>query len=198
MSRPRRRRQNQRPAAAAWISSVGTAWNTPPVSTRRAYSRWGLFSGSGRNKSVRIPGRPVDAYTPWYMPVSPGFLRAMRIPLVAGRDLEWRDARPELSTAVIVNESFATRYFPGESALGKRFFRIDGGATLVAQEVVGVAKDAKYTDLSRAGSTNGVRPLLAGERGSDSSAHATGDGSAPGGICAKKFPVRTPRSASPT
>ena len=123
------------------------AWNTHRVSTSASLSRWGLFAGSGRNKSVRIPGRPVDAYTPWYLQVSPGFLRTMRIPLVAGRDLEWRDARPELSTAVIVNESFARRYFPGESAIGKRFFRIDGGATLVAQEVIGVAKDAKYTDL---------------------------------------------------
>ena len=28
---------------------------------------------------------------------------------------------------MIVNESFARRYFPGESPLGKRFFRIDGG-----------------------------------------------------------------------
>jgi hypothetical protein len=71
----------------------------------------------------------------------------MRIPLVAGRDLEWRDARPELSTAVIVNESFAQRYFPGESAIGKRFFRVEGGATLLAQEVIGVARDAKYTSL---------------------------------------------------
>ena len=137
--------QSQKPAAAAWISLLDGLERTPGIDAA-SYSRWGLFSGSGRNKSVRIPGRPVDAYTPWYMPVSPGFLRAMRIPLVAGRDLEWRDARPELSTAVIVNESFATRYFPGEPALGQRFFRIDGGATLVAQEVVGVAKDAKYTD----------------------------------------------------
>ena len=120
--------------------------HTPGIESA-SLSRWGLFTGSGRNKSVRIPGRPVDAYTPWYLPVSPGFLRTMRIPLVAGRDFEWRDARPELSTAVIVNESFARRYFPGESAMGKRFFRIDGGATLVAQEVIGVAKDAKYTDL---------------------------------------------------
>jgi putative ABC transport system permease protein len=71
----------------------------------------------------------------------------MRIPLVAGRDLEWQDARPELPTAVIVNESFAKRYFGGESAIGKRFVRVDGGVTLVDQEVIGVARDAKYTDL---------------------------------------------------
>jgi putative ABC transport system permease protein len=137
---------DQGPALASWSSLLERLEHTPGIDSA-SLSRWGLFAGSGRNKSVRIPGRPVDAYTPWYLQVSPGFLRTMRIPLVAGRDLEWRDARPELSTAVIVNESFARRYFPGESAMGKRFFRIDGGATLVAQEVIGVAKDAKYTDI---------------------------------------------------
>ena len=137
--------QNQTLSVASWAHLLERLERTPGIDAA-SYSPWGLFSGSGRNKSVRIPDRPVDAYTPWYMPVSPGFLRTMRISLVAGRDLQWRDVRPEGSIAVIVNESFATRYFPGESALGKRFFRIDGGATLVAQEVVGVAKDAKYTD----------------------------------------------------
>ena len=137
--------QNQTQSVASWAHLLERLERTPGIDAA-SYSPWGLFSGSGRNKSVRIPDRPVDAYTPWYMPVSPGFLRTMRISLVAGRDLQWRDVRPEGSIAVIVNESFATRYFPGESALGKRFFRIDGGATLVAQEVVGVAKDAKYTD----------------------------------------------------
>ena len=138
--------RNQEPPLVSWISLLERLEHTPGIESA-SLSRWGLFTGSGRNKSVRIPGRPVDAYTPWYMPVSPGFLRTMRIPLVAGRDLEWKDLVPELPTAVVINESFARRYFPGESAIGKRFFRIDGGATLVAQEVIGVAKDAKYTDL---------------------------------------------------
>ena len=110
-------------------------------------SPWGLFEGPGRNKGVRIPGRADDAYMPWYLSVSPGFFGTMRIPLVAGRDFEWRDAQPEAPSAVIVNESFAHRYFPGESPLGKRFFRIDGGATLAAQDIIGVARDAKYTSL---------------------------------------------------
>jgi predicted permease len=138
--------QNREPPLAPWITLLERLEHTPGIESA-SLSRWGLFTGSGRNKSVQIPGRPVDAYTPWYMPVSPGFLRTMRIPLLAGRDLEWQDFVPELPTAVIVNESFAKRYFPDESAIGKRFFRIDGGVTLVAQEVIGVAKDAKYTDL---------------------------------------------------
>jgi predicted permease len=151
--------QGQALALASWTSLLERLERTPGIDSV-SLSRWGLFAGSGRNKSVRIPGRPADAYTPWYMPVSPGFLRTMQIPLVAGRDLEWRDARPALTTAVVVNESFARRYFPGESAMGKRFFRIDGGASLVAQEVIGVARDAKYTDIREPAPPTVYEPYL--------------------------------------
>jgi predicted permease len=113
-------------------------------------SGWGLFEGSGRNKSVRVPNRAPDAYRPWYLPVSPGFLETMRIPLLAGRDFDWRDGQPDRPSAVIVNASFARRYFPGQSPVGRRFFRIDGGTTLVPQEIVGLAGDAKYTSLREA------------------------------------------------
>ena len=180
-------KQNQTLSVASWAHLLERLERTPGIDAA-SYSPWGLFSGSGRNKSVRIPDRPVDAYTPWYMPVSPGFLRTMRISLVAGRDLQWRDVRPEGSIAVIVNESFATRYFPGESALGKRFFRIDGGATLVAQEVVGVAKDAKYTDYREPAPPTVYDPYSPAEHRGDPSADATGDGSAPGGSAGRDSP----------
>ena len=133
-------------AVMRWERLIDRVRQIPGVESA-SYSRWALFAGSGRNKSVRIPGRPSDAYTPWYLQASPGFLETMRIPLKAGRDLEWRDLRPDTPTAVIVNESFARRYFPGESPLGKRFFRIDGGVTMAPQEIVGIAGDAKYTSL---------------------------------------------------
>lgn len=113
-------------------------------------SGWGLFEGSGRNKGVRIAGKAVDNYRPWYLPVSPRFLETMRIRLLDGRELDWRDARRKMPSAVIVNESFARRYFPGERAVGKRFLRVDGGSTLTPQEIVGVAADAKYTNLREA------------------------------------------------
>jgi predicted permease len=134
-------------------TKVDTVWqrlleqlrSTPGIQSA-SLSEWNLFEGTGQNKSLRIPGRAAEAYLPWYLPVSPRFLETMRIPLIAGRDLEWRDLQPESPSAVIVNQAFAHRYFPGESPLGKRFSRVDG-ATLVAQEIVGVAGDAKYTSI---------------------------------------------------
>jgi putative ABC transport system permease protein len=134
------------PALASWTDLLERLPRAPGIESA-SLSGWSLFGGSGRNKSVRIPGQPMDAYTPWYLPVSRAFLQTMGIPLLAGRDFTWRDAQLPLPTAVIVNESFAKRYFPGGSAVGKRFFRVDGGATLVPQDVIGIAGDAKYTDL---------------------------------------------------
>ena len=131
---------------AVWQRLVERMQQIPGIESA-GLSPYGLFEGSGRNKSVQIPGRPVDGYTPWYLQVSPGFLGTMRIPILAGRDFEWRDAQAELPTAVIVNESFVRRYFPGESPLGKRFLRVDGGATLTAQDIIGVVRDAKYTNI---------------------------------------------------
>jgi predicted permease len=138
--------QSDMRSPAAWEAMLERVRQIPGVESA-SLSRFSLFVGAGRNKSVRIPGQAIDAYDPWYLQISPGFLATMRISLVAGRDFEWRDARPELPSAVIVNESFARRYFPAQPALGQRFFRVDGGATLVAQEIIGVAADAKYTNI---------------------------------------------------
>ena len=135
------------PAPASWASLLERLEHTPGIDVGEPFAL-GVVHGLRAQQERADPGSTGRRLYPWYLEVSPGFLRTMRIPLVAGRDLEWRDAQcRDCRLAVIVNESFARRYFPGESAIGKRFFRIDGGATLVAQEVIGVAKDAKYTDL---------------------------------------------------
>jgi len=74
----------------------------------------------------------VEAFEPRYLPVSPRFLETMRIRLVEGRDFDWRDSQLE-SSAVNVNESFARRYFPGESPLERRLFQVGRESTLIAQ-----------------------------------------------------------------
>jgi putative ABC transport system permease protein len=51
--------------------------------------------------------------------VSPNYFRTMGIPLLAGRDFSTQDGR-QAPRVVIVNEAFARRYWPAESAVGKR------------------------------------------------------------------------------
>lgn len=140
-------RQSGKKALAAWRQLLDRLREIRGVESA-SLSGWGLFEGSWSTQSIRIPGRAVESFEPSYLPVSPGFLETMRIRLLDGRDLEWRDMQPEGPSAVIVNESFARRYFPGESPLGKRFFR--QGRGLVAQDIAGVVRDAKYGSVREA------------------------------------------------
>jgi predicted permease len=133
----------------SWTQLVERLQETPGIQSA-SLSGWGLFEGRGRNKEVRIPGRAMDGYAPWFLPVSPRFFETMGMRLLDGRDFEWRDAQPELPSAVIVNESFARRYFPGESALGRRFLRIDAGRMPAPQDIIGVVTNAKYTSIREA------------------------------------------------
>ena len=67
--------------------------------------------------------------------VTPGYFRAMGVPLVAGRFFDWTD-RPETPRVVIINDVFARGAFP-EGALGHRI-TLDFTPSHWAAEVIGV------------------------------------------------------------
>jgi predicted permease len=75
--------------------------------------------------------------------VTPGYFRTLGLPLVSGRNFDARD-RPGAPAVVIVNETFAARVWPGQSAVGKRLVL---GVSRRPLEVVGVARDAKYRTI---------------------------------------------------
>jgi predicted permease len=74
--------------------------------------------------------------------VSPGFLRALGTPLLAGRDFDARDRRGSPPVA-IVNEFFAAKFLKGRPPIGARFERRDGNS-YIDVEVVGLAANTKY------------------------------------------------------
>ncbi|MEP6831944.1 MAG: ABC transporter permease [Gemmatimonas sp.] len=55
-----------------------------------------------------------------YRVVMPGYFRAMRISFAEGHDVSAND-RWSSEPVVVINEQFAKRYWPGGSAIGKRF-----------------------------------------------------------------------------
>jgi predicted permease len=66
--------------------------------------------------------------------------------LVAGRDFDGHDTQGSPAVAII-NQTMANRLFRGDSPVGRRF-RIRTGDTLGDPiEIVGVVKDAKYSNL---------------------------------------------------
>jgi predicted permease len=63
-----------------------------------------------------IPGMAYDAN---HRQVSAGYLKTMNIPLRAGRYFDDRDNEQSMPV-VIINETMARQYWPGENALGRR------------------------------------------------------------------------------
>lgn len=79
-----------------------------------------------------------------YAQVWPKYFETMGIPLLQGREFSVQDDRNE-SRVVIVNQTFARPFWPGQDPIGKRLSQ--GGPDRPMWEVVGVAKDAKYWSL---------------------------------------------------
>jgi predicted permease len=82
--------------------------------------------------------------------VVPGYLDVMRIPLVAGRGFGSGDVVGSPGV-VIVNQTLAKRYWPGQNPLGKTvWFGCNPKLQRGMAQVVGVAKDGKYESLDEA------------------------------------------------
>jgi predicted permease len=110
--------------------------------------RVGLVDASplGRNRTwgFRVADRPEAEDAPGFSlfphMIDPGYLPAMGIPLVAGRNFT-RDDTEDSEPVVLINEEGARRAFPGEEAVGKRI--LQGGPDQV-RTIVGVVKDVRH------------------------------------------------------
>ena len=76
--------------------------------------------------------------------ITPGYLRAMHIPLLGGREFDQRDAQTSPMVA-LVNESMARQFWPGEDPVGKRFRMGDTKGPW--KTVVGVVGDVLHKGL---------------------------------------------------
>jgi predicted permease len=70
----------------------------------------------------------------------PGYLETMQVPLLAGRNFTAADSR-QAPGVVLVNETMAKRWWPHESAIGKKIMQ--GGKAVPPMEIVGVVGDLK-------------------------------------------------------
>jgi predicted permease len=114
------------------------------------FSSVALLSRVRQNKRITVPGAALSANPS--APVNtnglaPNFFSAMELPVALGRGFTARDDLDAPRVAV-VNQAFVRTYLSGENPVGRR---IGIGPDDVDQvEIVGVAADAKYTDLRQA------------------------------------------------
>jgi putative ABC transport system permease protein len=87
---------------------------------------------------------------------SPGYFRAMGIPLLRGRFYTPAEDRLDAPPVIVVSETFARKYFPNEDALGKHVtFGVTHdtagagrGSVTLQGRIVGIVGDVKQRDLA--------------------------------------------------
>jgi putative ABC transport system permease protein len=107
------------------------------------------LSGSGLNFGFQIEGRTQEGsgsdLTANYTAVTPDYFRILGVPLERGRLFAASDtiASPKVC---VISATFARRFFPGESPVGRRL--LFGFKESVAREIVGVVADVKRDGLA--------------------------------------------------
>jgi predicted permease len=134
-----------------------------------SYSMGALLSGGLMITGFHWPGTPQDQESESdALPVGPHFFETLHIPLLSGRGFNASDFAVAASnsgpkptsapTPVIVNQAFAAKFLGKEIPLGKRFGQSEADANGPASpgyEIIGVVRDAKYSDLRRE-----IHPML--------------------------------------
>ena len=107
----------------------------------------GLLQGNSWGNDVEVQGwksgPDVDSNSRMNQ-VGAGYFKTLGIPLVSGREFTAQD-RVGTPQVAIVNEAFAKKFKLGRDAVGKRMDL--SGSTDLKLEIVGLAKDAKYSDV---------------------------------------------------
>jgi putative ABC transport system permease protein len=116
-------------AAFAWgVPLTGNHWpGTLEIEGQAAHAR--------ESDRIAIPLRSATE----------GYFDLLHMPILEGRDIRSSDDRKAPPVAV-VNKAFADRFFPGSSAIGRKFW--SGGRDRPATEIVGVVANGRTADLT--------------------------------------------------
>ena len=118
------------------------------------------FSGDNSSGSFGIEGRNVPAGGEGphanQRRISEGYLAAMRIPVLRGRNFTGSDGMDQPRVAII-DQKLAARYWPNEDPIGKRVRR--GGPKSPWYTIVGIVRDVRHSKLEAAETEERTSPL---------------------------------------
>ena len=126
---------------------LGRIKNLPGV-VSASYTTSVPLQWAGGSNAFIIDGPPPPdnlAANALHRQVSPGYFETIGIPLRAGRYLDNRDDENSL-WVMLVNETFATKYWPQESAIGKRVKFADDAPWIT---IVGVVADVRQMGMDQ-------------------------------------------------
>lgn len=111
--------------------------SAPPLS-----GHWGgQFEAEGARNAPRDENPVVLRVA-----ATPGYFDAIGSTLLAGRTFEQRDCKPDSPLVVLVNETFARHFWPGQNPVGKRI-HYPGGKDWY--EVIGLLRDERHDGLDQ-------------------------------------------------
>jgi predicted permease len=136
------RQVDDRIASVPGVQAVAPSWGSMPL-------------GGDDEALFWIEGQPKPASMNdmnWALSyvVGPDYLKIMRTPLLRGRFLEARDDEHS-SPVVVIDESFAAKFFPKQDPIGKRInlARGDPGPGNPPIQIIGVVKHVKQWSLDK-------------------------------------------------
>jgi len=132
---PVQRRMLEEAARIPGVTAAGIINNRP-------------LNGGGSSEPVYRDGttdfRPQNtAMSAKYFSISPGYLEAAEMKLLAGRNVTWHDTG-DTPRVALVNQTFARKLFGSSPAVGQHY--TEPGNTRI--EIVGVVEDGKFDSLT--------------------------------------------------
>jgi predicted permease len=107
-----------------------------------------VMRGSGIKSAVSPAGKSGPGELNASLnPASADYFDVMGLRILSGRGLTKSDGGTRTPIPVVVNETFARRFFPDQSAVGKFFGNVSAGVAPAQYEIVGVVTDAKYRSI---------------------------------------------------
>lgn len=118
------------------------------------------LGGTGTTSWLTIEGRAQSSTPPevMYRVADAGYFPAMGIPLRAGRYFDASD-RPGGPRTVIVNETLARRFFPGQTAIGHHI-RLGPNPKTPFRTIIGVVGDTRQLGPDHAPLPEAFQPIL--------------------------------------
>ncbi len=152
-------------AANAFYRDLLERLNATPGVSGVAASDSGPYGDAGFGGGVQVEGyhaRADEFIIATFEAITPGYFRALGIPLRAGREFNDRDTAAAPKT-VVVNEAFARHYFPNQNPIGRHLSFEGPEAKVLDREIVGVSADV-HTNVRRKASGNVYFPYTQREK----------------------------------
>ena len=137
-------RTEQRTAVVQRVSRV------PGVIAAGATKIAPLTVGTGEPHPFTVPGQPApkpgEEPQLTLLPATPGYFKAMGIPLLAGQDIDASAGDSASGPVAVISRRLADRMFPGQPAVGRTFM-----ISNLPTRIIGVAGDVRSTRLDSIG-----------------------------------------------